>query len=657
MSQERQKLSFCLVIIFLAIFGVIVLAEVLFVEDGRNRGEAGEFLYDEMVWETPKPLPLLKARGGFVTHHQQPKDLYRHGSHSRDMPRNERFQKSLQEHQAEMETLIRNISSRIHSSMAPAVAAVAAAVAPKPKTALPINRPYNYSAHDPPLHLNFDFSLESHQGFDAQWQPVEGTFHKFYVYSAYYDARIEAKHVVRIIGATKTKQPDRVWCQFHYRDSDRAQRTKVSHPASISVIRENWNLKYSACFVLCPIPLADKAPESVSVISNAFKSKQDDDHGGLKPTPSNQLPVHNFQTGTGNETPNNLNEIGVCVKPVHFQYDQVLELAEFIELNRLLGVTKFTIYNDTMSPRVDCLLRHYQELGAVEVLPWKLNIKSQSEIRTEGLFAALNDCLYRNMNRFHYLMLIDFDEYIIPHQNRTLPKMLEFINSQRRTGVITATGGGTGSALLSQKSASKLKIAQRLTSAYSFQNSFFYLQFPDDIEMGLEVSRDHVLPLRTLLKTRRKSKFNPQKQRSKYICIPRNVREAGNHFIWEFMDGYNVNVPVHVGFLHHYRVCEFGGNDCIHTDSKVDKTIVNHYQPDLIGRVQDTLTGLADTCGWHLSDWLRPIPTNTTSSPSTLTRTDPTIGVEAPKFRTLGQLTARRPQGKRSHGSTSRIKS
>ena len=29
------------------------------------------------------------------------------------------------------------------------------------------------------------------------------------------------------------------------------------------------------------------------------------------------------------------------------------------------------------------------------VLPWRLDMTSQKEIRTEGLFAALNDCLYR----------------------------------------------------------------------------------------------------------------------------------------------------------------------------------------------------------------------------------------------------------------------
>lgn len=35
----------------------------------------------------------------------------------------------------------------------------------------------------------------------------------------------------------------------------------------------------------------------------------------------------------------------------------------------------------------------------VEILPWNLKMKSQKEIRTEGLFSSLNDCLYRNMYR------------------------------------------------------------------------------------------------------------------------------------------------------------------------------------------------------------------------------------------------------------------
>lgn len=37
--------------------------------------------------------------------------------------------------------------------------------------------------------------------------------------------------------------------------------------------------------------------------------------------------------------------------------------------------------------------------ATVNMLPWDLRMRSQKDIRTEGLFAALNDCVYRNMYR------------------------------------------------------------------------------------------------------------------------------------------------------------------------------------------------------------------------------------------------------------------
>ena len=63
MSQERQKLSFFLVLMFLAIFGIIVLAEVLFM-DGDHKSDI--FYEDSNIisdaedssntYETPKPF-------------------------------------------------------------------------------------------------------------------------------------------------------------------------------------------------------------------------------------------------------------------------------------------------------------------------------------------------------------------------------------------------------------------------------------------------------------------------------------------------------------------------------------------------------------------------------------------------------------------------
>lgn len=49
---------------------------------------------------------------------------------------------------------------------------------------------------------------------DGSWQIVNGTRFKFFVYSAFYDRR--AGKLIRIIGATKTRVPEKVWCRFVY---------------------------------------------------------------------------------------------------------------------------------------------------------------------------------------------------------------------------------------------------------------------------------------------------------------------------------------------------------------------------------------------------------------------------------------------------------
>ena len=74
----------------------------------------------------------------------------------------------------------------------------------------------NMLTFDPKINLLFNF-ITFFIGFDARWQPVNGTRHKFYVYSAYYDAR--TRPVIRVIGATKTKRSDKVWCRLHYGQS------------------------------------------------------------------------------------------------------------------------------------------------------------------------------------------------------------------------------------------------------------------------------------------------------------------------------------------------------------------------------------------------------------------------------------------------------
>ena len=99
-----------------------------------------------------------------------------------------RFQERLQARRFEVEELIRNISASMSAN--PLVREIQASR----RAARP--GPVQYPGH------------KVERG-DASWQPVTGTTHRFYVYSAYCDTRDPAP-LVRVVAATRTKKSDKV---------------------------------------------------------------------------------------------------------------------------------------------------------------------------------------------------------------------------------------------------------------------------------------------------------------------------------------------------------------------------------------------------------------------------------------------------------------
>uniref|UniRef100_A0A182Q3Q4 Glycosyltransferase family 92 protein n=1 Tax=Anopheles farauti TaxID=69004 RepID=A0A182Q3Q4_9DIPT len=562
-ARERAGMSFLIVVAFFAVFGLIILTEVLMIDD---RGRAGSI-------------------------------IVRHGSNGG------RFGESVPDYDDVKDDYLDDTGIFVRETKYGG-AAVKNILKNQKDSAEPRNPPVVPWGQMLPSKIE-----QTLPGFpadmkptDGSWEIVNGTRYKFFVFSAFYDRR-DGK-LVRVIGATKTRGPEKVWCRFWYQTGVNSTKYRsASVMARVKIIRENWNLKYSACFILCPIrgPYPE-VPHAVSVVSK------------IRAAPGNVLMLRNT--------------------------DNALYLLEFLELNNLLGVSHFTFYNHTIGPKASCVLQHYvngdvpqhivpyedatspartanssSSSGAsvvdatdapyhmptkynedntaqlkpkitVNILPWNLRMRSQKEIRTEGLFASLNDCLYRSMYRYSHVALIDLDEFIIPHHNDTLIDLITWLSK---------------------------RINNRNTGAYSFQNAFFYLQFADDELMyngpGTQINLRAALT--TQRKTRRRSKLHPQKQRSKYICKPEAVIEAGNHFVWEFCPGRgSLNVPADAAILHHYRVCEFGGDDCIKTPSVVDRT-AHRYSKRLLDRVGTVYNYLKDTCS------LPDIPRAPTKPPPT----------------------------------------
>ena len=102
--------------------------------------------------------------------------------------------------------------------------------------------------------------------------------------------------------------------------------------------------------------------------------------------------------------------MGLCVKPLHNQYNRALWLVEFIQFYNLLGVNQFVLYNHSIGPDVDRVLQymitHNSANLTITLLPWNLPLPSQKKIRTEAQFTALNDCNFRLINRVKYAVMV-----------------------------------------------------------------------------------------------------------------------------------------------------------------------------------------------------------------------------------------------------------
>lgn len=147
--------------------------------------------------------------------------------------------------------------------------------------------------------------------------------------------------------------------------------------------------------------------------------------------------------------------LAICVAPVHHGYYNALRVAEFFEFYKILGASMVYIYEKSITTKVKNLLKYYETNKMAQISTWNLyGYEFEKELRYEGIFAALNDCLYRAtfIDKFKYIAVVDFDEILMPLRNDT-KTLLEFL---------------------------KLKDKDNYAS-FNFQGVFFFSDFPNDL--------------------------------------------------------------------------------------------------------------------------------------------------------------------------------
>ena len=235
---------------------------------------------------------------------------------------------------------------------------------------------------------------------------------------------------------------------------------------------------------------------------------------------------------------------GVCVA-ISFGAIAVDEFVEWVELNRLLGVTEINIYdgNLTASKTAD-VLDFYQKSGVVRVVPMPPPVPVPADERRKldaikvASPASLNDCMMRNMYRYEFVIVVDFDEFIIPRRHRDYAALLAHIDRMY-----------------------KLRVPHH---TYTFRNVYFFKEF--GVVAGASPPSNP--PLRSAV-YRRRVRPSGRGFAPKSFVDPRQCLSVFNHFCYirlptsgPYAGQRYLDVSPQVAASHHYRRCTFAGDRC-----------------------------------------------------------------------------------------------
>ena len=233
--------------------------------------------------------------------------------------------------------------------------------------------------------------------------------------NAFYDERkflrLQSKSSIRIISVQERNVTEaNLFCQLWF---DAISKPVIS---KVHEIRPLWyehtlanNTKFLPIFITCVNPLAVQGliPTSVSVVANQSDK------------PSNSMKViHNLPEN------GKMKIVAVCAKFFDYKDDLSLMLIEWIEILLLLGADKIIISVITIHPNMMKILKYYEKAGKVEVIMFTLPKSKMGLYHNEML--AINDCFYKNVNKYKFVTSLDIDEFIMPtrFEDKTWQKLL-----------------------------------------------------------------------------------------------------------------------------------------------------------------------------------------------------------------------------------------
>lgn len=223
-----------------------------------------------------------------------------------------------------------------------------------------------------------------------------------YLVSSYVEHR-RSDSQIRTIAIVKRTENVQYSCMFCCNEALR------DSTAECDIHSDHFGFAFGTADILCSVPKNCSSPSHIAIYKGPL--------GDQKPS---FLPIQNQQV-SNKPFPY---QFTVCIS-VMYEYTNVLQLVQTLEMFKLLGAQHVAIYKSSCNADTQKVLDYYVKAGLVEIIPWPITqyIKvsrgwqptvSPGDLHYFGQIAALNDCVYRFMYKTQYVVLQDLDEVIVP---------------------------------------------------------------------------------------------------------------------------------------------------------------------------------------------------------------------------------------------------
>jgi len=364
------------------------------------------------------------------------------------------------------------------------------------------------------------------------------------IFSAFYDNRplLQRDVWLRVIGIASIRSNSSLFCHIWYDEfkSPYVTPTVIDWTGRKSGYRFNKKAYIQIQFS-CLLPIDIPSPTHVSVVA------------------SKCVRATTFMPIQQSVRSHFVHEFGICV-PIAFGQISPVGFVEWIEMYKLLGVGEFNVYDSNMV-NMTTVFDYYVNNGVLKVHPMPSPVDAEGFNGAKVASAAsLNDCMMSNVYRYQFVIVVDFDEFILPRMHDTFSQMLDHIDRKKK----------------------KVERHER----YSFRNMFFFKDSAPDLS---EPSYLQIARYRNRPKSPRASTL------PKSFIDPRSCLSVWNHYCLLNLRGKStfVDVDTPVAVVQHYRRCGLSKDSCRNLLSNVtqDDTALR-FTGKLQTRVEDVLKTL-----------------------------------------------------------------